>query len=87
MKNLILKLKNGKDYYIIEEILHNNKKYALATEYNSEKNIINEEELVIMEVKVIDKDLIVDEIHDDKIAEEVSIAFTEKLQKKNEKNK
>lgn len=80
MKDIILKLKNGKDYYILEELSHNNKKYALATECNLEKDEINEEELVVMEVKVIDDDLIVDEIYDDNIADEVVMLFKEKIQ-------
>lgn len=79
MKNMILKLKNEKDYYILEEISHNNKKYVLATECNLEKDEINEEELVVMEVKFIDDNLIVDEIHDDNVADEVIILFKEKF--------
>ena len=80
MKDKILKLKNGKDYYVLEELAHNNKKYALATECNLEKEEINEEELVVMEVKVIDDNLIIDEIYDDNIVEEVIILFKEKIQ-------
>ena len=80
MKDMIFKLKNGKDYYILEELSHNNQKYALATECNLEKDEINEEELVVMEVKVIDDNLIVDEIQDDNIAEEVITLFKEKIQ-------
>ena len=80
MKDMILKLKNGKDYYVLEELSHNNKKYALATECNLEKDEINEEELVVMEVKVIDDDLIVNEISDDNVAEEVVMLFRDKFQ-------
>ena len=80
MKDMIFKLKNGKDYYILEELSHNNQKYALAIECNLEKDEINEEELVVMEVKVIDDNLIVDEIQDDNIAEEVITLFQEKIQ-------
>lgn len=80
MKDMILKLKNGKDYYVLEEIEHDNKKYALVTECNLEKDEINEEELVVMEVKVINDELIVDEIYDDNIAEEVVMLFREKFQ-------
>lgn len=84
MKDIIFKLRNGKDYYILEEIFYNNKKYALATEYYSERNEINEEQFVIMEVKIINDELIVDEIYDDNIAEEVATLFKNKIQKNEE---
>ena len=42
MKDMIFKLKNGKDYYILEELSHNNQKYALAIECNLEKDEIND---------------------------------------------
>lgn len=80
MKDIILKLKNNKDYYILEELSHNNKKYVLATEYNSEKEKLNENNLVIMEVKLVNDELIVDEINNDIEAEEVTLLFKKKIQ-------
>lgn len=84
MKDKIFKLRNGKDYYILEEILHNSKKYALAVECNLDKDEINEDELVVMEVKIVDCKLIVDEIYDDSVAEEVVMIFKNKIQNSND---
>ena len=83
MKGTILKLRNGKDYYVFEELTHNNKKYALATECNLEKDEVNEEELVVMEVKLINDELVVDEIYDDNEAMEVVALLRDKIQNNN----
>lgn len=84
MKGKILKLKTGVSYYILEELLHNNKKYALGAECDLEKDNINEDELVVMEIKLLDNELIIDEIYDDNIAMEVTRLFQEKIQKSEE---
>ena len=44
------------------------------------KETLNENEFVIMEVKVINDELVVDEIYDDKVAEEVTLLFKKKFQ-------
>ena len=80
MKDAILKLANNKSYYILEELDYNNKKYAFASECNLEKETLNEDEFVVMEVKLINDELVVDEIYDDKVAEEVTLLFKKKFQ-------
>ena len=80
MKDTILKLANNKSYYILEELDYNNKKYAFASECDLGKETLNENEFVIMEVKLINDELVVDEIYDDKVAEEVTLLFKKKFQ-------
>ena len=52
MKNKVVKLHKGKDYYIIEELEYFGHLYALAAECNLEKDTINESELFLMEVRM-----------------------------------
>ena len=80
MKGIILKLRDGKDYYVLEEIIYDNKKYVLAAFCDLNDDYINDDELVVMEVKVINDELVVDEIYDDNIAHVVVRLFREKMQ-------
>lgn len=80
MKDMIIKLKNGKDYYVLDKLLYNDKEYILVVLCDLEKDDINEEELIIMEVKVNNDELIVDEIYDDNLAQEVATLFKQKIQ-------
>lgn len=83
MKDTILKLKNNKYYYILEELSYNNKKYAFATEYNPTEETVNEEEFIVMEIKLKDDKIVIDKIHDDNLTEEVTMLFRDKFQNNN----
>lgn len=65
MKNKIITLKNGKDFYIIEELNYNDKKYILGSECDLEKDQINEEELDLFELSIKDGDLIINNVEDE----------------------
>ena len=80
MKNSILKLKDDKEYYVLEEIIYDNRNFVLAAECNLKKDEINEEFLIMMEVKLIDEQLFIDEINDDTLSNNVAMAFKVKYQ-------
>ena len=54
VKDKIIELENGINYYVIEEIDHNDKKYVLAAMCDLEKEEVNEEDYIVMEIKIED---------------------------------
>lgn len=80
MKDSILKLKDDKEYYVLEEIIYDNRNFVLAVECNLEKDEIKEDYLIMMEIKIINDNLVVDEINDDVLADKVAMAFKVKYQ-------
>ena len=80
MKNKVVKLHNGKDYYIIEELEYFGHLYALAAECDLEKDTINESELFLMEVRMEKDRLIAEEGPDEIRAGEVIKEFQKKMQ-------
>ncbi len=80
MKNTVIQLKTGVSYYILEELVYNQKKYVMTVECNLDNDEMEEENLVMMEVKVENDNVIVDEIQDDNVALEVLKLFQKKFQ-------
>ena len=78
VKDKIIELENGINYYVIEEVDYNDKKYILAAMCDLEKEEVQEEDYIVMEIKIEDDALVTKNIHDDNIARIV----TEKLIKK-----
>lgn len=64
MKNKIYTLNNNKDYYIIEELDYENKKYVLAIQCNLKNDTINEDELDLFEVVKEDNNISLKEVSD-----------------------
>lgn len=80
MKDIVLRLRNGNDYYVLEETLYNNKKYLFAVLCDLNNDYFNYDEFVIMEVKLIDDKLVVDEVYNDNIAQVLVRLFKDKIQ-------
>lgn len=81
IRDKIIELENGINYYILEEITYNNKKYALAVECDLEKEEINENKYIVMELKLENNNLITADIEDDKEAKIISKMLLEKVRK------
>lgn len=64
MKNKIYTLNNNKDYYIIEELDYENKKYVLTIQCNLKNDTINEDELDLFEVVKEDNNISLKEVLD-----------------------
>lgn len=80
MKDKVIKLHNEKDYYVIEELEYFGHLYAIAAECDLEKDTINESELVLMEIRLNNNQLIVEEVPDEIRANEVIKEFQKKMQ-------
>lgn len=81
MKDKIIKINSGVEYYIIEELNYEEQKYILATECNLKKDEIDEEKLVLFKINIKDNDLIVENIEDQVLAEKVTEKIIEKIRK------
>lgn len=73
MKDSIIQLNNGKNYYVLEEIEYKNRHFILTTECDLEKDKIkNGNTLYLMERKVENSQEIIAEVIDDELATEVT---------------
>lgn len=81
IKDKIIELENGYSYYILNDITYNQKKYVLATLCNMEKDEIDEENYIILELNVNNNDLYLTHINDDNIANIVTKLLLEKTKK------
>lgn len=79
MKDKIIELKNGINYYVLEELVYNNKKYIFGAECDLEKDTIKENDFIVMEVTLKDNELVLDDITDDNIAQIVTNMFMDKF--------
>ena len=69
VKDKIIELENGINYYILEETSYNDRKYVLAAVCDLEKDDLNTEDFIIMEIKIVDNNLMTANIEDDNLAE------------------
>ena len=83
LNDKIIKVANGRDYYILEEVVYNGKKYIMATECDLEKDILNEEKYIVMELKLDNSELIIDNIDDIELAKIVTGLLIEKIRNSN----
>ena len=82
MKGKVITVNPMGDFYVIEEIDYQDKKYVLCQNIE-EKNISNTEiELALFEVKIKDEDLILDNVEDE-TAKIVTSMIMNKIQQKN----
>ena len=80
MKDKVVKLHNGKDYYIIEELEYFGHLYAIAAECNLEEDTIKENELVLMEIQMDSQGMIAKEVKEETLANEIIKEFQKKMQ-------
>ena len=78
MKNSLIDLKNGSSFYILEDIMYNNKNYALAVSINEDD--IDKMNVVVLEYYFENGQIMVNEIADDSIAKTVTELLQKKLQ-------
>ena len=78
IRDKIIELENGVNYYILEELTYNNKKYALAVECDLEKEEMNDDKYIVMEIKLDNNNLTTAYIEDDKEAAIISKMLLDK---------
>lgn len=81
IKDRIIELENGSNYYILDDITYMQKKYVLAAECDLEKDSVNEDKYIVMEIKINNNDLFIVNIEDDNIASIVTKLLIEKISK------
>lgn len=81
IKDKIVELENGTNYYILEDITYNNKKYVLCAMCDLKNDILESEDYVVMELEIKNSELFINNIEDDNIALEVSKLLIEKVRK------
>lgn len=78
MKNSLIDLKNGSSFYVLEDIMYNNKNYALAVSINEDDT--DKMNIVVLEYYFENGQIMVNEIADDSIAKTVTELLQKKLQ-------
>ena len=81
IKDKIIKMENGLNYYVLEEVEYNNKKYVISVECDLDKDDIKEDDYLIMEVALSGNDIVIKNVNSEKVAKIVSSILLEKIQK------
>ena len=81
IKDRIIELENGTNYYIIDDITYMQNKYVLAAECDLQNDSVNDDKYIVMELKINNNDLYILNIEDD----ETSKIVTKLLLQKNRK--
>ena len=77
MKDKVIEIGNQDNIYVIEELDYQNKKYILGAKCDLEKDEVEKDELVLMEVSFKDGELVVKDVDD-----EMAVTVTELMQQK-----
>ena len=81
VKDKVLQIENGNNYYVLETVDYNGKKYALSLECDLNSDTVNENDYFVMELDMVDGELAIKHIEDDKIADIVIQMLLEKVGK------
>lgn len=81
IKDKIIELTNGVNYYILDEISYNNRKFILAAECDLEKDELKEENYIVSEIKVEGTDLVTADIEDEELSQTITKMLIEKVRK------
>lgn len=79
IKDKIIQMENGKSYYALEEITYNEKKYLIALECDLEKDEANEEDYLVMELRIENGELTIKRIEDNELAVTVTALLLQKI--------
>ena len=77
MKDKVIEIGNQDNIYVIEELDYQNNKYILGAKCDLEKDEVQKDELVLMEVSFKDGELVVKDVDD-----EMAVTVTELIQQK-----
>lgn len=77
MKDKVIEIGNQDNIYVVEELDYQNKKYILGAKCDLEKDEVQKDELVLMEVSFKDGELVVKDVDD-----EMAVTVTELIQQK-----
>ena len=78
MKDRIVELDNGTQYYIVEELNDNGKKYVLLSQCDLKKDYISVEELEVKEAVMTDDGINIQNIRNENMLEELTVRLIAK---------
>ena len=79
LKDKVVQDENGIQYYVLEELVHNNKKYIMALECDLDNDLVNKDDYVILEVVVNKDDLVLKNIDNDELIKVLVGLFFNKI--------
>ena len=81
IKDKIIELTNGVNYYILDEISYSNRQFILAAECDLENDKLEEENYIVAEIKIEGTELITTIIEDEELAKTITKMLIEKVRK------
>lgn len=81
MKDKVISLNSGEEYYILEELEYNDRKFGLGLKCDLEHDTANEDELELFEISMDDGNLVILNVTDQELATEVTNRILEKIRK------
>ena len=81
MKDKVISLNSGEEYYILEELEYNDRKFGLGLKCDLEHDTANEDELELFEISMNDDNLVILDVTDEELAAKVTNKILEKIRK------
>ena len=79
MKDKIIEIKEGTNFYVLEELKYNDKKYIFGAKCDLEKDTIEENNFIIQEVTIKDNQLVLNDLENEEEAKIIANMFIEKI--------
>ena len=79
LKNKIITLNDKQEYYVLDELENNNKKYLFLSLYHQNDESIDEDKFLVIELKLENSNLTFHNIENQEEAERISAMFLEKM--------
>lgn len=79
IKDRIIELENGTNYYVLDDIAYNESKFILASECNLEKDTIDKDKYIVLEIKINNNQLYISNIEDDNLAATITTLLLKKV--------
>lgn len=79
VKDKIIQMDDGKNYYVLEEVEYIGRKFLLSIECDLAHDTVNEKEYFIMELTLENGDLVIKQLPDKNLAERVLAMLLEKV--------
>ncbi len=82
MMDKVIKLKDGLEYYVIDQIIEDEKIYLFAIQVDSSSEEVTDK-CIVCEVRFKNYDLVVDNISNEKEQEKINDIFISRMKNKN----
>lgn len=79
LKNKIITLNDKQEYYVLDELENNNKKYLFLSLYHQNDESIDEDKFLVIELRLENSNLTFHNIENQEEAERISAMFLEKM--------